>query len=67
MGRLPRYALWACSLAGTALAAPPAIDDRIRIDQFGYREGGVKVAVIAEPRGGFDAPRPLAPAATLVR
>ena len=39
----------------TASGVPPADVGRIRVDQFGYRPGDPKVAVVADPEQGFDA------------
>lgn len=47
-------------------AAPPGqMTDHIIVDQFGYLPEMVKVAVIAEPQQGFNAPAPYTPGSKL--
>jgi len=66
--RLLVTALWlACAAHGaekdytrTGADIPP-----VKVDQFGYRSGAVKVAVIANPRRGFNAAQSFTPSATL--
>lgn len=41
--------------------APGLLDDRIHIDQFGYLPGSQKIAVIASPQSGYNAPANLTP------
>jgi len=49
-------------LVATIVAAGPGtVDPRLRVDQFGYLPAAVKVAVVAEPQIGFDAPDPYTP------
>ncbi|MEW6469471.1 MAG: glycoside hydrolase family 9 protein [Bacteroidota bacterium] len=42
-------------------AAPPTVDDHIKIDQFGYRPGDKKVAVISNPQAGYNSTSPFTP------
>lgn len=50
------------SIAVTALAQGPAQNSKfIRVDQFGYRPGSTKVAVIADPQTGYDAAESFSP------
>ncbi len=44
-----------------AAAQPQVPDPHLRVDQFGYRPLAVKVAVLREPRIGYDAPAPFVP------
>ncbi|HWA85128.1 MAG TPA: glycoside hydrolase family 9 protein [Opitutus sp.] len=39
----------------TGGVAPPASPGHIHVDQFGYRPGEMKVAVISDPQAGFNA------------
>lgn len=41
--------------------APPVIDNHIKIDQFGYRTTGKKVAVISNPVTGYNNTSPFTP------
>ena len=45
-------------------ASPATISTNIKIDQFGYRSTDAKIAVIAQPQTGFNAPSSYSPAAT---
>jgi endoglucanase len=47
-----------------ALVAPQPLSPFVVVDQFGYRPGAEKVAVLRSPRVGFDAPSTFAPGAT---
>lgn len=60
---LPRYAVPA--LAGVTRPGLPAVTGRIHVDQFGYRPGDRKVAVISDPEIGFNAAESYAPPAVL--
>jgi endoglucanase len=53
-----KISLFLCLIwCGNLLAyGPPGTSAFIRIDQFGYRPNSAKVAVIATPQNGFDAP-----------
>ncbi|MFC2172491.1 glycoside hydrolase family 9 protein [Acidobacteriota bacterium] len=46
-------------------AGPANVDDHFKVDQFGYRPGAAKVAVISDPVTGYNAPDPFAPSAML--
>lgn len=46
-------------------AAPPAFSPYLKTDQFGYRPGDPKVAIIAQPRVGAGAPGAYTPAPSL--
>lgn len=61
----PLSALLLVLAANAGLAAPSATDDRIAVDQFGYRSGDRKIAVVSEPQQGYDAPAPLTRGAVL--
>lgn len=52
-----------CALAGVLHAAPVVVDDHFELDQFGYLPAASKVAVIARPAQGYNAPDPYVPAA----
>jgi endoglucanase len=41
------------------------IDERIKIDQFGYLPGSRKIAVISSPQSGFNAPDDFTPGSTV--
>lgn len=41
--------------------APGVVDGRIHIDQFGYLPGAQKIAVVASPQTGYNAPANLSP------
>ncbi len=43
------------------LQAQPTVSTFIRLDQFGYRPGSKKVAIIADPINGFDAAQSFTP------
>jgi endoglucanase len=45
-------------LVQVAVAFPHICSDRIKIDQFGYRPGDQKIAVISSPQKGFNAAIP---------
>jgi hypothetical protein len=60
-----RLALLVALLLAPALHAAPPADFHFKVDQFGYPEAAVKVAVIANPIAGFDAPDPYLPPAAL--
>lgn len=47
-----------------AIHAEPILSNRIMIDQFGYRPGDVKVAVISDPQVGFNASESFTPGST---
>src|ERR1700751_4969307 len=44
-----------------AMAIPPAIDNHIKVDQFGYRCNDQKIAVISNPQTGFNSGSPFSP------
>lgn len=44
------------AFAGKLWASPPTTTDLIKIDQFGYRPGDQKIAVISQPQTGYNAP-----------
>jgi endoglucanase len=48
-------------LANTSNAIPPAIDNHIKVDQFGYRNTDKKVAVISNPITGYNNTNPFTP------
>ncbi len=48
----------------TILASPMSLTLNIKTDQFGYRPNDTKVAVIAQPKVGFNAPSSYTPGAT---
>lgn len=55
--------LVAALLAASALAQKSHL--HVRVDAFGYRSFGVKVAVLRTPLVGYDTPAPYTPSATL--
>jgi endoglucanase len=46
------------------IVAPQPLSPHIVVDQFGYRTSSEKIAVIRNPKTGFDATTPFAPGAT---
>ncbi len=44
-------------------AGSPAVDERIKIDQFGYTPDAAKFALVSDPVVGYNAPAPFAPSA----
>lgn len=48
-------------LSYTLIAAPPTIDEHIKIDQFGYLPNAQKIAVISNPINGFNSGDTFAP------
>ncbi|HNE27596.1 MAG TPA: hypothetical protein PLW66_00440, partial [Saprospiraceae bacterium] len=49
-------------LSGSLFAQTAAVPDaRLHIDPFGYLPGEPKIAVIASPQTGYNAPNPLSP------
>lgn len=50
--------------SGTAAAAAINVDPHILVDQFGYRPGDPKVAVIRNPQAGYDASDTFTPGST---
>lgn len=53
--------LFLCSAAALCAQAPGTVDARIHIDQFGYLPQAQKIAVIASPQTGYNAPANLSP------
>jgi len=47
--------------ANISFAAPPVIDNHIKIDQFGYRSADKKIAVISNPITGYNNNSPFTP------
>jgi len=45
----------AASLPAPALAAPAVTTPHIKVDQFGYLPGSAKVAIVVDPKAGFNA------------
>lgn len=50
--------------ASISVASPPTIDNHIKIDQFGYRSGDKKIAVISSPVIGYNNSSPFTPGNT---
>lgn len=50
--------------ANISFANPPAVDNHIKIDQFGYRPGDKKTAVISNPIVGYNNSSPFTPGST---
>ena len=51
----------ACLIQNTASAAPPVVDNHIKVDQFGYRTADKKIAVISNPVTGYNSSSPFTP------
>ncbi|MDQ3021647.1 MAG: glycoside hydrolase family 9 protein [Bacteroidota bacterium] len=47
--------------ANSSFAMPPAVDNHIKIDQFGYRTADKKIAVISNPITGYNNTSPFIP------
>jgi endoglucanase len=58
---LPPGVAPAASPDAAALTTPQPVSPFVVVDQFGYRPGDEKVAVVRSPRVGFDAPAAFAP------
>jgi len=52
------------SVASVSPITSIPVDDRLTVDQFGYRPGSTKTLVIRNPSVGYDSNRPFAPGAT---
>ncbi len=50
-----------CFLQNFVIAAPPVVDNHIKIDQFGYRTADKKIAVISSPITGYNNTSPFTP------
>ncbi|MEO8210370.1 MAG: glycoside hydrolase family 9 protein, partial [bacterium] len=48
-------------LSNHSYAMPPAVDNHIKIDQFGYRTTDKKIAVISNPISGYNNTSPFTP------
>lgn len=55
------YILLFIVIANTTKAYPPSADEHIKVDQFGYRTGDRKVAVISNPIIGYNNSNPFTP------
>ena len=51
-------------ITSNVFAAPAVVTEFIKIDQFGYRTGDEKVAVITDPQTGYNAAMSFAPGNT---
>lgn len=51
-------------LSNISFAAPPTIDNHIKVDQFGYRTSDRKIAVISNPINGYNNTSPFTPGNT---
>ncbi|MBL7818134.1 MAG: glycoside hydrolase family 9 protein [Saprospiraceae bacterium] len=56
--------LVATFLTITLCASPTNISTHIKTDQFGYRQADAKIAIIAQPQMGFNAPSSYTPGST---
>jgi endoglucanase len=66
LGILPVLAWVLMATASSALSAPPGnFNHRIAVDQFGYLPDLAKVAVMADPRKGFNVAEHYAPGKTI--
>ena len=52
------------TIAISAYCAPTTIDNHIKVDQFGYRCNDQKIAVISNPKTGYNSSSPFIPGTT---
>ena len=51
-------------VVSSSFAVPPAVDNHIKVDQFGYRTTGKKIAVISNPQIGYNLANTFTPGTT---